>query len=70
MKNRAAEPHGFFLVKIKLIKPLVHCLISEAYHLIFFQNILFRSSVLASDAAVHLCIFVIEHVNIKIPHKA
>lgn len=48
----------------------MHCLITEADHLIFLQNVLLRSSVLATNAAVNSCILIVKHINVQISEEA
>jgi hypothetical protein len=54
------------LIKVELVEPLVHCLIAEADHLIFLQDVFFCSSVLAADTAVNTCFLIVKHINVQI----
>jgi hypothetical protein len=54
------------LIKVELVEPLVHCLIAEADHFIFLQDIFFCSSVLAADTAVNTCFLIVKHINVQI----
>jgi hypothetical protein len=59
-----------FLVKIKFCKSLIHSAIAVSYFLIPRKDFLLRASELAADAAIHSCIFVIEHIDVEVSHKA
>ena len=57
------------LIKIELVESLVHSLVLLADILVALKHLFLCTSELATDAAINTCFLIIEHINIKIPHK-
>ena len=58
------------LIKIKLRKPFRPVKVAEPHHLIFLEHVFLRPPVLAADTAVDASVFIVEHIDVEIPHKA
>ncbi len=57
-------------VKIKFCKSLMHRSVSYPYELVEIKDLLLGASELAADAAVNARLFIVEHIDVEVSHKA